>query len=174
MSDASHLEHTAQQLGGFNIGRTNQHRPSGRRQLHYPVDYGSVFGFLRFIDKIILIVADNRTICGNHHDVQLINTPELPCLGLCRTGHTGQFMVHPEIVLQGNGGKGLGCSFNLDILLCFHRLMQSVTPPTSFHHTAGLLVNNFDLAVHYDVVDVLLKHRVCLQQLIDGVNALAL
>ncbi len=45
--------------------------------------------------------------------------------------------------------------------------METVAPSASLHNTSGLLVNDFDLVVHYHIVDILLEHRVCLQELVD-------
>ena len=53
-------------------------------------------------------------------------------------------------------------------------LMQAVAPLTSLHDTSCLLVHNLHLAVHYDILVVLVEHGVCLEQLLQGVNALAL
>ena len=83
-------------------------------------------------------------------------------------------MIHTEVVLQGDGGKGLSCSLNLYVLLGLNSLMQTIAPTATFHDTAGLLVNNLHLAINHYILIVLVEHAVGLEQLLQGVNTLAL
>ena len=83
-------------------------------------------------------------------------------------------MVHTEVVLQGDGREGLGRCLHLYVLLRLDGLVESVAPAASLHYTAGLLVHNLDLVVIDHIIDVLLEHCVCLEQLVYGVDALAL
>ena len=75
-------------------------------------------------------------------------------------------MVHTEIVLQGDGGKGLRGSLDLHVLLGLDSLMQSVAPAASLHDTSRLLVDNLHLAVDDHVLIVLVEHAVGLEQLL--------
>ena len=43
---------------------------------------------------------------GDGQDLQLVDLVELLRLGQGGTGHAGQFFVHAEVVLQGDGGVG--------------------------------------------------------------------
>ena len=52
--------------------------------------------------------------------------------------------------------------------------MQTVAPTAPLHNTAGLLVDDLDLVVDHDIVNILLEHGVCLQELDHGVDPLAL
>ena len=53
--------------------------------------------------------------------------------------------------------------------------METVAPAAALHDTAGLLVDDFDLTVlGDDVVDVFLEEGVGLEELVDGVDAVAL
>ena len=83
-------------------------------------------------------------------------------------------MVHTEVVLKGDGCKCLCCSLNLYILLCLDRLVKTITPTTSLHDTSCLLINDLDLAVLDDVIDLTIKHCVCLKELSDCVYTLRL
>ena len=83
-------------------------------------------------------------------------------------------MVHPEIVLQRDGGESLRGGLDLDILLGLDSLVKSVAPTAALHDTSGLLIHNLDLVVDNDVVHVLLEHRIGLEQLDDSVHTLAL
>ena len=84
-------------------------------------------------------------------------------------------MVHAEIVLQGDGSKGLCSRFNLHTLLSFDGLVQSVAVSTALHDTACLLIHNLHLSFGCDdVLVVALEHGVGFEQLVDGVHAFAL
>ena len=121
-----------------------------------------------------MVVPYHRPVGGDHHHIQFVDVPELTCFRFCGTGHTGQLVIHTEVVLESDGSKGLGCSLNLHILLGLNCLVETVTPTAAFHDTARGFVHYLHLVVHYHVVDVLCEHRVGLQELDNGVNALAL
>src|SRR5690606_38371031 len=100
--------------------------------------------FLTFglVNQIFLIITGNWTVGWNFHNIHFIDLPEFP--GLCnrRTRHTRKFTVHTEVVLKGYSCKGLGSIFDLHIFLGLDRLVQSVAVASSFHDTAGLLIND--------------------------------
>ena len=166
--------HTGQELGGFHIRGTHQHRASGIGEFHHLVDDGVELAFLGLVDDVVLVVTDDGTVGGDDHHIQLVDVPELPCLRFCRTGHAGQLVVHTEVVLQGNRGKGLRGGFHLHVFLGLHGLVKTVTPAAAFHDTAGALVHNLYLIVHNHVVHVLGEHGVGFQELDDRVHAFAL
>ena len=82
-------------------------------------------------------------------------------------------MVHPEIVLQGDGRICLGRRFNLHTLLGFNRLMESIREPAAIHDPPCLLVDNLYFVVHQNVIHVLFKQRIRLEQLIHRVHTRA-
>ncbi len=59
----------------------------------------------------------------NYH-LKVIYLVKLLSLGNGSAGHTGQFVIHAEVVLDGNGGKGPALPLNLDMLLGFYCLVQ--------------------------------------------------
>ena len=84
-------------------------------------------------------------------------------------------MIHSEVVLESNCSECLGSSLHSDILLGLDCLMQSVTPSSALHDTAGLLIDNLHLAVlGDDIIHVLFEHRICLQELDHCVYTLVL
>ena len=83
-------------------------------------------------------------------------------------------MVHAEVVLQRDGGKGLCGSLYLHVLLGFHGLVQAIRPAAAFHDTTRLLVDNLHLTINNHVLIVTVEHTVCLQQLLQGMNTLRL
>ena len=107
-------------------------------------------------------------------DLEPVDLIELGLLGLGRSGHARQLVVHPEVVLNGDGGEGLGLSLDLHSFLGLHRLMQSVGPAPAGHDPAGELVHDHHLAFLHQVIHFLLVQHVRLQQLVDDVELLAL
>ena len=83
-------------------------------------------------------------------------------------------MIHAEIILERYGRKSLGGSLHLYALLGLDSLVQTVRITASLKDTSRLLVNNLDLAVSHHILDILVKHGICLQQLIHGMHTLAL
>ena len=83
-------------------------------------------------------------------------------------------MVHAEVILQRDGGEGLGGGLYLHTLLCLDGLVEAVAVTSSLHDTAGLLVDNLDFAIVDDIFVVFLEEGVCLEELGDGVDALRL
>ena len=169
-----HIEHTAEQFRNLNRCSTYQRRATSLAQAHHLVDDGTVLFTGCLIDTVVHIVADNRTVGRNLHHVELIDIPELASLGRSRTGHTSQLVVHTEIVLKGDGGKGLGGSLYLHVLLGFDSLVQSVAPAASLHDTTRLLIDNLHFAVDDHILVVLVEHGVGLQQLLQGMHTLRL
>ena len=94
--------------------------------------------------------------------------------GFGRTGHTGQLVVHAEIVLQRDRGEGLRRRLDLHALLGLDGLVQAVRIAAAVEDTARLLVDDLHLVVHHHVFDVLLEHGEGFQQLVDRVHALRL
>ena len=81
-------------------------------------------------------------------------------------------MVHPEVVLQGDGGVGLGGGLHFHVFFGLDSLVESVGVAAPFEDTTGLFVNNLDLVVHHHVFHVFLEEGVGFKQLVDGVHAL--
>ena len=168
------VEHAGEQLRDFHRRCTYQRGASRLAHLHHFLDDGPILLALSLVDAVVHIIADDGAVGGNLHHVELIDVPELACLGRGSTRHTGQFVVHAEVVLQGDGGKGLCGGLHLYMLLGFYGLMQSVAPASAFHDAARLLVHNLHLAVDDHVLVVLVEHAVGLEQLLQGVYALRL
>ena len=171
----THGKHTAQLLTYLDRCGTNQYRTALAYQLDYLLDDCLVLLAFGLVYAIILVDTCNGFVGGNYNHIQLVDIPELTSLGLGRTGHTGQLVIHTEVVLQGNRCECLGSGLDVNALLGLNSLMQSVAPAAALHYTAGLLINDLNLAVlGHNVVNIALKHAVCLEQLVDGMDALAL
>jgi hypothetical protein len=103
-----------------------------------------------------------------------VDLVELVLLRLGGARHAAELVVHPEVVLDGDGGQRLGLGLDRDPLLGLHRLVQPVGPAPPGHHAAGELVHDHHLAVLHHVLLVAVEERVRLQELVDDVDPLAL
>ena len=175
VGNLAHVKHSAQHLADFDGRGAHQHGTSLDAHLLDFLNDGLVLLALGLVDSVVHIVADNGLIRGDDDDVKFVDIPEFAGLRFSRTSHTSQLMVHTEVVLQGDGGKGLRSSLDLHTFLGLDGLVKTVGIAASLHDTARLLIDNLHVAfLVNDVFHILLKHGVGLQQLIDGVDALAL
>jgi hypothetical protein len=107
---------------------------------------------------------------GDHHHVELVYFGEFLGLGIGGAGHAGEFVVHAEIVLEGDGGQGLVFVFDLDPFLGFQSLMESVRIPAAGHEPAREFVHDDDLALLDDIVHILGKQGVGFEGLVEVVQ----
>ena len=80
-------------------------------------------------------------------------------------------MVHPEVVLEGNGSVGLGDFADLDVFFGFECLVEAIGVAAALHQAPGLFVHDFDLAFYDDVLFVAFEQSIGFEQLVDGVEA---
>ena len=170
----SHLQHAAQQLADVNARCTDQNGAACDAHLFDLVDDSCILLALRFVNAVVHVVACYRTIGRYLYNIELIDVPEFAGFGDGRTGHSGKFVIHSEVVLQGDGGKRLCSRLDLDVLFGFHGLVQTIAPTASFHDTTGLLVHDLHLPVYHHILLIDAEHGVGFQQLQDGVYALTL
>ena len=107
------------------------------------------------------------------HDLELVDLPELVLLGLGRTGHAGQDVVHAEVVLQGDRRERLVLLADRHLLLGLDGLVQALGVAPAVQDAAGELVDDEDLAVLDDVLDVLGVQRLGAQGLDEVVDQAA-
>ena len=126
------------------------------------------------VDPVVLVEPADGPVGRDDGDLEPVDREELLLFGLGRAGHAGQLVVHPEVVLDRDGGEGLGLALHLHRFLGLHRLVQPVGPAPAGHDPAGELVHDHHLAVLHQVVHFLLVEGVGLEQLVDDVELLAL
>ena len=148
-------------------GGADQHRLAALLAILDQLDDRVVLLVGRAIDLVVGVVAQNRKVGRNLDHVELVDVHELGGFGHRRAGHAGELVVEPEIVLEGDRGERHVLRLDGDVLLGFERLMQAFGIAPAFHHAAGELVDDDDLAVLDDVVAVLLEQLVRLQRLVD-------
>ena len=162
VGNLAHLQHLAQHFGNFHRSRTDQYRTPSLDEFLNLFNNRFVFFTLRLIYTVVHVDTSHRTIGRNLHHIKLVNVPKLARLSHSRTCHTGQLVVHAEIVLQRNRGKRLRGSLHLHMFLGFHGLVQPVAPTASIHDTSRLLVHNLHLAINYDIFIVAVEHGISL------------
>ena len=168
------VQHPTEQLRDLHRCGTYQGRTTIVTQFVNLVDNSIVLFAGCTIYTVILVITNHWTVGRNLYDIEFIDIPELTSLCCSGTCHTCQFMIHTEVVLQGDGGERLCGVFHFHVLLSFYSLMQSVAPLTTFHDTTGLLVDNLHFTVDYHILIVFIKHGICLQQLLQGMYTLTL
>ena len=164
------LQHLGESLALLDADRTHQNRLTILMALHDLLDDRVVLAVDGLVDGVRVVLADVGTVGGDGDDVQAINFGELGGLRLGCAGHTGQLLVHTEVVLEGDGGQRLALGGDLHALLGLDGLMQTLVVPAADHQTAGELVHDDDLTVLDHIVDIPLHHAVGLDSLIDVVG----
>ena len=115
---------------------------------------------LRPVDHVGVLDPDQGPVRGDRQDLELVDLVELGRLGLGGAGHARELLVHPEVVLEGDGREGLVLPLDLDLLLGLHGLVEAVGPAPSRHQASRELVDDHDLAVVHHVVHVALEEGV--------------
>jgi hypothetical protein len=92
---------------------------------------------------------------------------ELGRLGHGGAGHAGQLGVQPEVVLQGDRGESLVLVLDLHAFLGLDGLVHALVVAAAVQDAAGELVDDEDLAVHDDVVLVLLVQLLRLERVVE-------
>ncbi len=81
------------------------------------------------VDEIRDVDADHVDVGRDHRHIETVDLLELLGLGLGGAGHPAELVVHPEVVLQGDGRQGLVLGLDLDLFLGLDRLVKTVGPP---------------------------------------------
>ena len=131
MLDTAAVEHLVQYLRVFDGDRADEHRAALLADFFYLFDHRLELGFLVLEYLVAGIFAHHRLVGGDDHHLQLVDLVELLGLGYGRAGHAGQLGIHAEVVLDGDGGEGLGLLLHLDVFLGLDGLVQAlgVAPP---------------------------------------------
>ena len=135
-------------------------------------DDGFVFGPLGFVDDVGKVFADHRHVGGDDDDVEAVDFAEFLFFGLGGAGHAGEFFVHAEVVLEGDGGEGLALAFDFDAFFGFDGLVEAVGVAAAEHEPAGEFVDDDDFAVFDDVVAVAFHEGVGFEGLVEVVGEL--
>ena len=132
----------------------------------YLLDYRAVLARVVFIHHVGVVYSYDGLIRRYLDDIKLIYCLKFLRLGRGGTGHTGELTVEAEIVLEGNGRKGLVLLLHVDVLLGLYRLMQTLGVAAAEHETSRKLIDNDYLAVLDDIIYIALHDAVRLERLI--------
>ena len=113
-----------------------------------------------FVDHIRIIDSYHGLIGGDNQDIKVIYLFKFGSFCIGRTGHSGQFIVHSEIILKGNRGQSLIFVFYFDVFFGFKRLMQPFTVPASGHQAAGKFIDDDHFIIFDDIVNITFKQGV--------------
>ena len=165
MRNALPLQELGEVLGRLDRDRADENRLPRLVAFDEILEHGCELCVGRLEDEVVLVEAGDRLVRGDLDDVQVVDLDELLLLGLRRTGHPGELLVQPEVVLERDRRQGDVLLADLHALLGLDRLVEAFAPAAPLHDPARELVDDLDLAVLHDVVDVPLVERLRLQRL---------
>ena len=152
--DAHHVEQRRDDFRRFDGRGAQQHRLALGVALGHVLDDRRELLLLGAEDEVVLVLADHRAVRRDRQHAELVGAHELGGLGLGRTGHARELVVHTEIVLQRDRGKGLVLGLDLHMLLGLNRLMQAFVVAAARQDAAGVLIDDEHLAVRHHIVAV--------------------
>ena len=150
--DATLIQFARQQLALFDADRTDQNRLTRFVPCFDVVHHGGKLCCFRLVDEVGVVNSHHGTVSWNWHHLQAVCVHQFGCLGLSRSGHSAEFVVHAEVVLQRDCCKSLVFFFDLDALFGLYGLVNALTPSTTFKNSSCELVDDFYFAVLNDVV----------------------
>ena len=162
---ASLLEGICDKLRLFYGNRTYEDRLAFFVCLFDSVHDRFVLALFRRINGILQVISDNRLVRRDNDYVHVVDISEFAFLGLRRTGHPRELLIHSEVILQRYRCKCLRFRTHQHVFLGFDRLVESVAVSSSEHQTSRELIDDDDLAVLYDIVYITLHHVSGLQSL---------
>jgi hypothetical protein len=125
-----------------------------------------VLGLHGPVDLVGVVLAGVRLVGGDRHHMQLVDLVELGGLRHGGAGHPAELLVEAEEVLEGDRGEGLVLVLDRHRLLGLDGLVQALVVAAAGEDAAGVLVDDEDLAVHDDVVLVLLEVLLGLERVV--------
>ena len=168
--NAPDFEHSRQHFRVVHRRRYRKHGLPRRFRADYFVDYGVEFFPAREVYEVGQLLPYAGLVRRNAHGLHSVDFAELVGLAHCRSGHARDFFEHLEEVLNADCGVCSVFGLYVDALLCFNRLMEVVAPAASLHDAPRVGVDYLDLAVFYNIVNVLFVERIRLKQLVEGEN----
>ena len=123
MRQPGFLQEMGDQFGVFDAGGADEDGLSAFVAFFDVFDDGFKFFFGRTENLVVEIFALYGAVGRDNDGFEVINALELESFGICRTGHAGELGVQAEIVLEGDGGKGLVFAFDFHAFFGFYGLM---------------------------------------------------
>ncbi len=165
VGDALLAQQRRHDLGLLDADRADEHGLSAFVALLDLGQHGAELAAFVLVHEVVVILAQEGLVGGNHRHVELVDLLELFRFGVGGSGHAGELLVEAEVVLVADGGQGLVLFLDLDAFLGLDGLVEAVRPAPARHLAAGELVDDDDLALFDEVVDVALVQGVGAQGL---------
>ena len=105
--------------------------------------------------------SSQRSIGRDGDHVKVVYLHEFGRFGHRSTGHPGQLLIELEEVLQRDRRQSLSLFLDPHTFFGLNRLMKTVTPLTTFHHSSRVFIDNDDLVAANDVVYIPFIEMVC-------------
>ena len=170
MFNAAAFEHCADELGFIYGDRAHKHRLPLCVARLYLRHNGAQLACLGLVHGVGVVYSYHRLVGRYGNAVEFVYL--LKFLLLCKrsTGHTGEFVIQSEKVLECDCGKGLALACNLHSLFCLYCLVQTLIVAATDHETPRKLVHYDNFAVFYDIIFVAFHNSVSLDCLVDVVS----
>ncbi len=167
MRHAIGFQHFRQQFGFLDRGGANQNRlPLGVGVLDGLDDRLELFA-RGAVNRVMVVNPGDWPVCRYFDHAQLVNLHKLIGFGLGRAGHTRQFIIQTEIVLERHRGEGDVFRLDLRTFFGLNRLMQPVRQAAARHHPASKFVDQHNFVVAHDVILITLEQNMRAQGLGD-------
>ena len=155
------------EFGIFNRNRPDQNRLTFSIKFSDFINYRIPFFGQSAVNYVCAVLANHRAVGRNNYDIETVNRSEFFRFGFGSSGHTAEFFIHTEIILQRDSCQCLVFAFDLYAFFCFNRLMKSVRPAATLHQTSREIVNNDNFAFLHNVMMVFFIQCVRFKGLLD-------
>ena len=152
-------------FGRFNGNCAHKHWLLFFVQFGNGFNYGVKLFLPRPVDKVRIILANHGPVGRNGDNLEAVDLMEFHSFGIRSTRHARKLVVQAEVVLEGDGGKGLVFSGNGDVFLGFQSLMQAIRIAAASHKAASEFVNNNNLIFLNNIVHIALENLMRLERL---------
>ena len=166
MFNAKTRDSLAENFAFFDADSTDQNRLTGIVACLNLLRNGLNLFFFIKVNDVLIILTDNLSRRRDADNIEFINFLEFLGFGIRCTRHTRKFLIHAEIILEGNRGQSLAFGLNFHALFGLNRLMQTIRPAAAMHHTPRKVINNDNFAVLNDIVLIEFIKRMSLQSLV--------
>ena len=145
-------------------------------RLAFSVAFDEVVGecvelrILRHVHEVGLIHPAHLHVGRDLNDTELVDLVELPSLGHRGAGHTGEFLVETEVVLEGDRGERLILFLDPDAFLGLDPLVEALGVAPTLENSSGELVDDLDLTVGHHVVHVAVIESLGLERYVEVVD----
>ncbi len=157
MPDLGLGQHSAQVFGFFNRDGPHKHGLPLLVKFSDFIHRGLKFLSFSLVNNIRIVEPNHRFVRRDDHNIQIVDLLEFRSLRVSGARHAGQFVVHPEVILEGDRSHGLVFLSHSHPLFGLNRLVQSIAPASAGHHTSRELIHDDDLSLLHHVLHVLGK-----------------